>query len=792
MITILGLREYTPKDGRIRIAEKFWDKGWRAMNLYDLFNSPAIMESIPKDELYNLFYTVNHVFEGKGRPFEKGYVVAFDIDKVKGITPELGETIAKTVCETIGADYSKCGVVFSGRGVHILIEVVSTWTDPKHFEDMRESYKMCCKKIDAALLKTVGSGKADPAIWDAARILRLPGTQNRKRDKETGEWEVHEARLIKGDIRAQAFDLLESSGLKNTVAEDTIPQEVARNFGKPDEGAILSDCAFMKFAIEEPQNVSEPEWYAMLSIAGRFENASEKAQKWSEGHKGYDPSETEIKLSQTMAFGPRTCKSIDGVWQNSKCRECPKWGKISTPLLIRGPDYIKTKESGFHIYYPDPSKPEKLKCGGPDYEGLRRFYNQQHSYIVMPDSESLFTWDGVKWNEQFDLEIKSFAQKHFNPLADTHMANEFANIVMRNHLRKHEWFANTTKRKMNFLNGVLDLDTMDFKQHSKENGFRKVLPYNYDPEAQAPRFESYLREVTLGRDELADILLEFGGYSLSNDDCWEQKCVVLNGDGANGKSRFVDVLCALAGEGNYSAMTLVDLERDTNRYSLDGSLFNISEETPARSLVDSSLFKNLTGGGKVMVKQLYKQPYEIQNRAKLWLLCNEMPRTTDMTFGMMRRLVIVPFDAKFVGKNDDKDLKSKLLLELPGILNMMLRAYKRMKDRGRLRDSQVAENKLKEYQTEVDSVSRWWRDRMDVIPENDREFENCFLVSSSVYGTYKTDIETEGERPLTKMAFYKRIAKIFPGYGERIEVKKVGNNAARVVKGMRFKEASEF
>jgi len=782
VIHVVGLREYfNQKTQKWALSEKFFDKGWRAENLSDLFNRANLMEAIPESERFNLFYTLHHSHEGKGRAFDRGYVVAFDIDKMQGVTKDMSLAVAQNVCKTIGVDFSKVGVVFSGRGVHVLVEVIDTWSDPKFFEDNRFAYKALCKLIDVGLQKEFGSGKCDSAIFDAARIMRLPGTENRKRPVPgEGEWQVTKCELVKGDISAQDFSLVEAAGLDTLEAQDTIPLETARKFGKVDEKAIMLSCGFMRHCKEEPQNVSEPEWYAMLSIAGRFDNPVEAAHALSKGHPSYSPEFTEAKLDQAMGYGPRTCKSIDETWQNSKCHACPKWGKISTPLLIRGPDHIFTEDTGFHFYFPD--KNGKIKCGKPDYEGLRRFYNRQNEYIVMPDSENIFTWDGKKWNLQFDLGVKGFAQQHFNPLADTNMCNEFFNIVMRNNHRAHEWFDSTTQRKMNFENGVLDIDTMEFHEHSKLLGFRKVLPYSYDPGARAPRFEQYLQEVTLGRQELIDILLEFAGYSLSNDSCWEQKCVVLQGDGANGKSKFVEVLCALAGEGNYSAMTLVDLERDTNRFSLDGSLFNISEETPSRSLVDSSLFKNLTGGGKVMVKQLYKQPYEIQNRAKLWLLCNEMPRTSDMTFGMMRRLVIVPFDAKFVGKNDDKKLISKLLAELPGILNLILDAYKKMKLRGSLQSSEIVRQKLEDYADDVDNVRAWWKENVEVLHEFS---ENDFEVSAELYNSYKKDMIDQGEKFVTSTGFYKKVSRIFPAFEERSGRVYVQRLQKRIIRGIR-------
>ena len=47
---------------------------------------------------------------------------------------------------------------------------------------------------------------------------------------------------------------------------------------------------------------------------------------------------------------------------------------------------------------------------------------------------------------------------------------------------------------------------------------------------------------------------------------------------------------------------------------------------------------------------------------------NELPKVTDDSYGFWRRVRLVPFNQTFAGSTDDKMLKDKLLVELPGIL----------------------------------------------------------------------------------------------------------------------------
>ncbi len=137
------------------------------------------------------------------------------------------------------------------------------------------------------------------------------------------------------------------------------------------------------------------------------------------------------------------------------------------------------------------------------------------------------------------LEVKAFAEKWFTDCTARKASEFVAEVERRAHVDKN-WFADTTESKTNFSNGVLNTKTSVFTEgHSSDNGFKYVMPYPYDPAAKAPTFEKVLDDFTCGDKELAQQLLEFCGYCLSNDRCWDHKSLLLVGSrGSNGKSTF--------------------------------------------------------------------------------------------------------------------------------------------------------------------------------------------------------------------------------------------------------------
>jgi putative DNA primase/helicase len=787
VISIIGYRPYFDHLGKERLGEKFSDKEWTCADHATLFQTlDDVLRVIPEGEHWNLHYSTHHVLPGVGRPFQKCTNYIFDVDKIAGYMPSMAEKVAKLTCEFFKLDECKTAVVNSGNGVHVIVALMPEYhfSEDSRYREIWPHYKAACENLTDHLRKNGFPGcVVDPQPWNIRGTSRLPGTKNVKKTGTT------DCTLVQKVLLPQNFDITKFSGLGELPPGEAVPFKELKKFPPPDTNAVLEGCGFLKHCKENQSEVSEPEWYAMLSIVGRVSKDRAECDKlvheYSCKHPSYDADDTNRKLTHALSVGPRTCKGINDVWRNSQCVKCPHWGEVSSPIVIKGKDYIATEGTGFWIYKwtKDGNKIDK-----PDLEGLRLYYERQTPYKSAHDSGALYIWENKVWRETTDIEVKAFAHKMFDPKPDRDAPRqEFLKRIQVTNVCVQEWFRENSVRKMNFQNGVLDLDTMEMSENSPKHGFMTVLPYSYDPEARAPHFEKFLDDVTLGREELKETLLEFAGYSLSGDKCWEQKAMILLGEGQNGKSKFVQILRELAGSSAVSALSLSDLDDEKNRFQLEKSLFNVSEETP-KYLVDSSIFKNLVSGGDILAKKLYENSYTMRNKAKFWFLCNELPKTYDFTHGMFRRLVIVPFDATFSGKNEDKHIEQKLLPELPGILNMCLAAYFRMQKRGSLIKSEVVANRLREYKEDVDVVRRWVKDNLEILPE----INGKYTASKVIYGKYSNDMRLENEKPIPECPFLRRVAKIIPDYQKRQD--RITENGAKVsiIRGVVMHDGSMF
>lgn len=793
MHQILGLRPYfnEKKQQWDKTDNTFFKRNWRFKSLSDLFlNLDEHLKQIPKKDRVNLYYTVAFCTDGK-REFRELNNLVFDVDAigedtVSKHTPEsLVALYSPIVCEAIGVKENETAVVFSGNGLHFIVQLNAPIVDPLFFDKERRHYNAYIAKIDTALARANLPGKGDPSVFDPRRIMRLPGTFNEKEGRPR-----RLAVLVRKELVEVPFDLARGSGLPTVEAKDQVNAQGLKKYPKPDTESIIAGCDFLKWCKENPNDVNEAQWYGMLSVVPRLPpNGRDLAHEFSSGHRGYTHGECEQKIDQALsASGPRTCANINGLW--GKCGGCKHFDKVASPIMIQGAGYIKTKDNGFHDIVLD--KNGNPRPGKPNYEDLRRFFQTEHPYCVLGTSGICLTWNGTHWEDYADIYLRNYAQQKFNPIADERMRSEFKNLVCCTNIKAPEWFTDTTSRKTNFKNGVLDLDSMKLIPHSMDFGFRYTLDYDYDPEAKAPAFEAFMLSIMDGRTDLVNVLLEFFGYAFSNDECWAEKALIMTGDGANGKSTLMHVLKALSGEANCSKLTLKDLHVEAARKMLEGKLFNIAEETPTAAMTESSLFKNLVSGGDTTVKVLYKQPYTIANKTKLMFACNELPRTRDVTRGYFRKLLICPFDKRFEGAAKDPFIKAKLMTELPGIFNLVIEGYRRLKKQLEFSASTAVEKAIEEYKDDLDNVKTWLGDCATLLEMPKTGPHDVAVPLSKLYSSYSMYAESRGDRPEPQTTFARRLRHLVPDYEKRKDRRNISGKREIVFQGIKYHDGSQY
>lgn len=226
-------------------------------------------------------------------------------------------------------------IVNSGGGLHVYWPLTEDVPAQEWVEHARR-LKVLCKTHGLA---------ADPAVTaDAARILRVPGTQNFKESTPRSVQIVYQGKpstlamivdrlpAVPTAVVAAPISLLAAKQYgtdavtKDLAAEDHPPSEFAKivRLSVKDNG-----CGQVKHAVVNAATLEEPLWRGVLSIAVRCVDGASAIHKVSQAHPGYTPAATEKKAAETK--GPYTCDWYRNNYP-AHCKGCKQ--QISSPIVL--------------------------------------------------------------------------------------------------------------------------------------------------------------------------------------------------------------------------------------------------------------------------------------------------------------------------------------------------------------------------------------------------------------------------------------------------------------------------
>ena len=235
--------------------------------------------------------------------------------------------------------------------------------------------------------------------------------------------------------------------------------------------------------------------------------------------------------------------------------------------------------------------------------------------------------------------------------------------------------------------------------------------------------------------ELVSYLQRVLGYAISGYTD-EQVLFFLYGTGANGKSTLLNVLRHLLGPAhcfNLPAETIAARQQrggaTPELARLPGARVVLTNEIEDGSFLAESLVKQMTGGDAMIARNLYQPPFEFTPQFKLFMAANHMPVVRGTDYGIWRRIHLVPFAVTIRPDERDPNLPSKLISELPGILNWALEGYRQWRKRGLDPPEGVVEA-VREYREEMDVLGQW----LEVCCEIGETFE---IAAADAYSSYR-------------------------------------------------------
>lgn len=325
-------------------------------------------------------------------------------------------------------------------------------------------------------------------------------------------------------------------------------------------------------------------------------------------------------------------------------------------------------------------------------------------------------------------------------------------------IQKHIDEAPVDEYIINVLNGRLNLKTGELTPHTPDALDFQQINAAFDKTAYCEALDHMLVRIFCGDGQLYKLFEELLGYCLLKN-CRMQQIFIFFGDGNNGKSTLLRVITSFIGTGNYTTLSLQDLETTFRPAELENKLVNLGDDIPYTTIKDSSRLKSISSGENVLVERKNKDPFILRNYATLIYTTNKMPHVNDKSYGFYRRLTLIPLDARFSREDPDydPDISQKVVTEEARsyLLNMAVRGLRRLLKHGFTKSSKV--EKAKETYRQKSSTTLTW------VAENAiGEADILEKSTGEVYFQFKSWCETEGiEKVPKQLNFTEEIKKEF-------------------------------
>ena len=240
-----------------------------------------------------------------------------------------GMTALRDFCSHVGLPQPT--IINSGRGLHTYW-VFDREVSRAEWEPVANRLRELCVNNNFLI---------DGNVFDAARVLRIPGTKNFKQDPPLDVTVLNVGQPIAFDAMKGLLGVKENTNIFSEPIPDFVPNEVTlaamSNTVQRFKNIMVRGehgCQQLNYAYANQGSLQEPLWWSALTVANECLDRTTAIHMMSSQHPNYDQVTTERKAAQGGAEGgPHRCETFEK-HNPGGCKGCKWKGKIPGPIAL--------------------------------------------------------------------------------------------------------------------------------------------------------------------------------------------------------------------------------------------------------------------------------------------------------------------------------------------------------------------------------------------------------------------------------------------------------------------------
>ena len=383
-----------------------------------------------------------------------------------------------------------------------------------------------------------------------------------------------------------------------------------------------------------------------------------------------------------------------------------------------------------------------------------------HQLVYIP-SVGFYEYNNGVWTRYSDEHIQSYVDKTLGEFSTYQRVKSITGLLKTRAMRSDIRFNNTPV--WNFINGTLELETGNFRDHNPNDYCSVQSSYPYNPEATYSAWSRFIDDITAGDPRSAELLQLIPGYVFEPSNKHE-KIFVLSGNGSNGKSKYLEILRQLFGFENVSHLQPRALLDKFKLINFRESILNIAGEIRSDLRDVEELMKSIASGEPQMACYKSKDFVTFIPRTKMIFATNNQLTSEDTSEGLTRRLIMVDFKVSFVDNPDPSDpyqrqkninILDDLAHELNsgGIFNWAYEGYKLLQAVGYFTETADQQSMLQDFRRSSNPILVFWEDHHGNFGDS--------ITNLDLYrGKYFQWCSDNGEKIVSSIAFHREFKKV--------------------------------
>ena len=321
-------------------------------------------------------------------------------------------------------------------------------------------------------------------------------------------------------------------------------------------------------------------------------------------------------------------------------------------------------------------------------------------------------------------------------------------------------------------------DVMDWREVEPKPSMyiTNKLPVELDFTIGPNEADAFLDSIADGDADVVAALKEVMGACMCSKRVLSQSPMLIgraggaSGKASNGKSTYLNWLRQILGTENVSSLDIATLGQRFQAGRVVGKLANLGDDIPDGFLKgdELSMFKKLVTGDAIYTDVKNGDGYEFRPTASMVFSMNAVPRLSDTTDGIFRRLAFIPFRNRFAPGLPGYDPNMASKLAKPEVLKrgaaLGLLSLGELIERGGLTPVPDMVAEIEEVKQDNDSVTRWLFEECVSVADVDKR------PTATVFNEYFDWCKGAGERnPCSLRTFSSRMCGIQALYDNATE-----------------------